>query len=86
MTRRKIPGMRPEGTVNSGEAADLLGVARATFFRYRHEPDFPEPIQVGRGGRQALYRAADLIAWRDRRIAGAAPFGAGTGGPSDSTN
>lgn len=52
------------------EAASLLGVSKATFFRYRLEEDFPQPIQVGRGGRHSLYRKADILAWRDRRIAG----------------
>jgi predicted DNA-binding transcriptional regulator AlpA len=71
MAQRKVPAARPAGTVTSLQAAELLGVSKPTFFRYRQEPDFPVPVHVGPGGRGALYKAEDIIAWRDRRISAA---------------
>jgi predicted DNA-binding transcriptional regulator AlpA len=82
MPGRKVPAIRPDGTVDSEGAAQVLGMARATFFRYRREPDFPHPVQVGRGGKETLYRISDLIAWRDRRMSGAGQTGTA---PSDTT-
>lgn len=69
MSKRTIPALKPEGTVDSAGAANVLGVSRPTFFRYRQEPDFPQPVQVGKGGRQSLYRIEDLLEWRRKREA-----------------
>lgn len=70
MGRRKIPAQLPDGLVNSAGAAEVLGVSQATFFRYRKESDFPDPVQEGNRGRPALYRVEDLLAWRRKREGG----------------
>lgn len=83
MPRRKIPPLRPAGTVDSAGAAKLIGVSRPTFFRYRQEADFPQPVQLGRGGRHSLYSEADLLKWKAKReSAGSDPAPGPTDAPT----
>lgn len=44
--------------------ASLMGVHRQTMYSWRDQADFPQPV---RAGRPALYRLADIEAWRAGR-------------------
>jgi|GEM_PF-5873014 len=61
---RKVPRSAPEGHVTVDEAAALLEMGPATFYRYRAQyADFPKPLM--QGGR-AWYSRAQLEAWKAR--------------------
>lgn len=68
LSRRKIPRAADPGLVNSAGAARVLEISESTFYRYRHETDFPRPVQEGNRGRPALYKVEELLAWRDKRV------------------
>lgn len=48
------------------EGAQLLGVSRATFDRYRLLPNFPK-ARVLSGGHAIRFKTAELIQWLDSR-------------------
>ncbi|QRK88252.1 helix-turn-helix domain-containing protein [Saccharopolyspora erythraea] len=51
-----------EGLISAPQAAALLGVTRATLYRYASTyDDFPEPVKIGR---TVLYQPNELTAWR----------------------
>lgn len=51
-----------EGLISAPQAAELLGVSRATLYRYSYVyDDFPQPVRVGR---TVLYDPDRLRAWR----------------------
>lgn len=59
-------------TVRPNEAANMLGVSRATFWRWAKErDDFPKLRRLS--ARCTVVDTAELIAWRDRDIAEVAP-------------
>ena len=48
------------------QAADFLGMARVTFYRYLKErPDFPKPRKLS--PRCVVFDADELLAWRDNQ-------------------
>ena len=50
------------------EAAELLGIGRATLWRWiKEKPDFPKPIQLS--PRCTVLLGAELLAWRDAKAA-----------------
>ena len=57
------PSLRPS------EAARALGISRGTLYRWlRTDPTFPRPRHIGRA--VTIFDAAELLAWRDGRVAG----------------
>ncbi|MEV0704637.1 helix-turn-helix domain-containing protein [Saccharopolyspora sp. NPDC050389] len=51
-----------DGLISAPQAAELLGVNRATLYRYASTyDDFPEPTKIGR---TVLYRPDALREWR----------------------
>jgi len=51
-------------------AAEYLGVAVSTLYRWAAATDFPKPIKLGR--QASGWRKADLDAWIDRQAGGRA--------------
>lgn len=65
MARPKKFQLRPEGCLTVTESAKLLGISRATFYRYKAEStDFP-PEQIVEN--LVWYSEADLRAWAASR-------------------
>lgn len=53
-----------EGLISAPQAAELLGVARKTLYRYSYVyNDFPQPTRIGR---TVLYDPDALRAWREQ--------------------
>lgn len=48
------------------QAAALLGIGRATLWRYTKRPDFPKPRTLS--PRCTVFDAGELLAWRDRQV------------------
>ena len=51
-------------------AAEYLGVASSTLYRWSAGPDFPKPIKLGK--QASGWRKADLDAWLERKAREAA--------------
>ena len=51
-------------------AAEYLGVATSTLYRWANESNFPKPIKLGR--QASGWRKIDLDAWLERRAEGKA--------------
>jgi len=47
------------------EAADLLGIAISTLYRWSEQPDFPKRIKIGK--RASGWRRSDLEEWLDQK-------------------
>lgn len=64
LARPKKFQRRPEGGLTVTEASKLLGISRATLYRYKEEPDFPADFQEDG---QVWYREAELRSWAASR-------------------
>jgi len=60
---KKYPD-RPAGHINVMEVCSILGVSRATLYRYRETNDFPLPVHAEG---QAWFDEAALRTWAERR-------------------
>lgn len=64
MARPKKYPDRPEGRINVAEVCRVLGVSRATLYRYREAEDFPASVDAGG---QAWFDEAAIRQWAERR-------------------
>ena len=60
--------MHADKSLRPAQAADLLGIGRATLWRWiKEKPGFPQPIQLST--RCTVLRGSELLAWRDAQAA-----------------
>ena len=55
--------LQPSISMRPANAAQLLDISRATFWRYATRPDFPKARKLSQ--RCTVFDRAELIAWRD---------------------
>jgi len=64
LARPKKYPERPDGHINVAEVCRVLGVSRATLYRYREANDFPVPVEMGG---QVWYSELAIRQWAERR-------------------
>lgn len=53
-------------SVRPKQAADLLGIGRATLWRWTKRPDFPKARALS--SRCTVFDRDELLEWRDRQV------------------